>query len=255
MLRLTLLCTILAAAGCTETTAACPDPSHVRYADGRCGPPTDGGSSGVDAGAAGADAGDGDAGADECGGCATDEICRPDGQCVECIDSMDCAGGEICDISPGACVECVDNTTCPVERPTCDANACIAMCDRPLCSGRFPGTPACHPDTGGCVECDRANEATDCAGNSCDPSARTCTMTPLGSRGLCEPCVSDSECATFDDPRSPGSETIALRCVPTDWEPSGGAPAPAGSYCLPEASDSMLVGPTARRARRAARAR
>lgn len=240
MVRFTLLCSILAAAGCTETTAACPDESHVRYADGRCGPPPsdDGGGAGTDAGSATDDAG----GGDDCGGCAADELCRADGQCVECIGTMDCTGGEVCAISPGECVECVDNTTCPADRPTCDMNACTATCDRMLCSGRFSATPACDPDTGSCVPCDRANEAADCSGNSCDPDTLSCTAVALGSLDLCEPCISDSECGTFDDPRTGGIETITLRCVPTDWRPDAvAAPMPAGSYCLPDSGDPMLA--------------
>jgi len=242
-MRFISLCSLLALAGCTETTAACPDDSHVRYADGSCGPLDAGGASGVDGGEVTPDGGSDDAGeVDECGGCPSDLTCRPDGMCVECVAAENCTGGEVCDITPGDCVECVDNTTCPAERPTCDTNTCVAMCDRALCTERFAGTtPACNSDTGACVGCDRRMEGEDCGGTSCHPETRSCTTTAVRSVGMCEPCVSDSECAPLDLPGTATVETITQRCVPTDWRPMG-APGsmPAGSYCLPAFADAML---------------
>jgi len=180
------------------------------------------------------DAGDGGA----CGDCPTGQRCRPDGMCVECTSTADCTDGRVCDVVPGDCVECFEDTACPALRPTCEANSCASGCTAPRCAARFPGQPYRDEESGACVQCARATEATDCDGTSCHPDTRTCTTTPLASLGLCEPCVSDSECGTFDVPGTPAIETVTLRCVPTEFRPAEAtAPVPAGSYCLPQLAD------------------
>lgn len=221
-----LLALGLAASGCTETVAACTDPTHVRYADGTCGPP-DGGP-GVDASL---DAG-ADVGADVCGGCAgTLASCRTsDMRCVECLDDDDC-GIDMCDTGPGECVECMSSTDCSDPgAPTCTPDGeCAAGCTDLLCATNFnPGSPACDEDSGRCVACTPDSEADDCGGFSCDPTMLECTMTMRGSLLACQDCVSDTECSTL----TVASTTVAMRCVPGGW--GTGFAEPTGMHCLPD---------------------
>jgi hypothetical protein len=70
--------------------------------------------------------------------------------------------------------------------------------------------PACTPGT----------ERSSCPGTSCDPMTLTCTTILLASRGTCETCFSDSNCASMED-----------RCV---WMTYRGEPFPDKrmGFCL-----------------------
>lgn len=212
--------------------------------------------SGGDSGTGGeaGDSGNGGAGGTEpCGGDCTGAkpVCHaPTDTCVECTSSthcddaapvcdttsrtcVECTATEadacdgatpVCDPDTKACVECLGNESCTETTASlCDANNECAPCvDDGDCS-HLSGTGVC--DGGECVECTPANEMA-CGANSCNPATNRCTGTPRGTKGLCEPCLADSECIGGDqsDPEQ--------RCVSMQFK---GVPR-AGGFCLRRAS-------------------
>ena len=127
-----------------------------------------------------------------CGGAT--RFCSPDGDCVACVDDSACMNPNAarCDQTSYECDECDDNRQCD------DVTG-------------FPGTAnACF--MGACVDCTPESEDTTCPsdprGFSCDPTTNTCTTTEVGSRSVCETCITDSECGDDD-----GMPSDAHRCV------------------------------------------
>jgi hypothetical protein len=94
--------------------------------------------------------------------------------------------------------------------------ACTTDNNNADCS-HIPSRPQC--DAGLCVGCTVATEATNCGGNSCNPATRTCTTTPRLSRGVCQPCVADSECTPVDG--------ATHRCVRMNYQGTD-----LGGFCL-----------------------
>jgi len=193
-------------------------------------------------------------GSDPCGGACqgSTPLCDPDtAECVECTKSSHCAGPTpVCDTTTGTCVQCTatDSSACDGDTPVCDTTAsqCVAClatsdCSSPAaahcdtdtstcvaCTGpddcsHLSGTALC--DSGTCVECTVTDESA-CGANSCNPATKTCTQTPRGSVGTCEPCLADDECTggNQDDPDA--------RCVPMSFQ---GTPR-AGGFCLRRAA-------------------
>ncbi|MGB5811812.1 MAG: hypothetical protein WBG86_14840 [Polyangiales bacterium] len=118
--------------------------------------------------------------------------------CVQCTadDTRACTGDTpACDANANVCVGCVTTTDCTQpSAPRCDTenDVCIE-CQSPADCDHIPDAPIC--DEGTCVQCTPENEATDCEGNSCNPTTLTCTSTAIASLETCEACVSDTECA------------------------------------------------------------
>ncbi len=173
----------------------------------------------------------GDAGPDAAYGCAEGDPCPSHvpvcnaGLCIGCDGNEDCARfgeGSKCNAA-GACVTCLDASECASDQ-ACVAGTCAADCVAHAdCAGRAD-RPSCDVKTGDCVGCTPDSEEVACGLNSCDPSSLQCTSTPRGSRGLCMPCVADSECATIAD-------TGTLRCVELHYESAS-----RGRYCLVDRS-------------------
>ena len=88
-----------------------------------------------------------------------------------------------------------------------------------------------------CVECTPETEAETCPNDkSCNPRTKTCTETTVGSRGVCETCVADSECG--DRGRAGGR----YKCVPM-YYPNVETPLPRMTetgFCL-KSIDRMVV--------------
>ncbi len=136
-----------------------------------------------------------------------------------------CSGATpLCDTVSNTCVACLTNADCTdVAASVCNAGVCGGCADNTGCS-HLAGVPVCDTADSTCVECTTATESTNCSGNSCNPTTRECTTTAVGSLGVCETCVSDTECT-----QGGGS----LKCVGTDFSMSF-----HGNYCLREASGS-----------------
>lgn len=186
------------ALACTETVPLC----EAMPTDPRCTGPDAGGhdAGGDDGGADGAV--DGDAG--PCGGAcaAPTPLCREaDGTCVACLTDRDCTdlAAARCDTAAGACAPCDDSAQCAGRTGT------------EVCAGAGAGAAA-----GSCVEC-TGDDPSACGANVCDSRMSTCTTTPAGTTGLCQPCVSDAQCR-------PGQ-----LCIPMTF---GTPEVEVGLYCL-----------------------
>ena len=152
---------------------------------------------------------------DRCTPCPTDP--NGDATCETGMCGISCRAPYVFDDTSMSCVECAadDDCTDPAAS-TCDGGTCVACADSTDCA-HLTGTPVC--DGGTCVECTPA-DASECNGNSCDPSNNTCTTTPVGSVSACQPCVADSEC------------TADHACVPMMYD----AMARSTAFCLPMAN-------------------
>jgi hypothetical protein len=125
-------------------------------------------------------------------------LCHEEKGCVECLESTDCAGQtehKTCDPISNNCVECVDSTGCPtLLRSRCDDGTCRPCRFNDECS-HFRQYPICHYNK--CVAC---LSTKDCKGPGgelyvCDTKNQNCTATQAYTRGVCEPCSTDDECA------------------------------------------------------------
>ena len=189
-----------------------------------------------------------------CQPCYEDSHC-PDGvcdvmlhQCVQCKENSHCTDG-VCDTTADVCVACLADTDCTDGRCLVDPadsanNACVACLDLNDCTdpaasrcGASNTCEACVDDAdcadisnrcsaGVCVECTIATEATDCAGKSCDPATNACTTTDVGSVGVCEACVADSECETD------------YGCVPMNFDNMA-----LGGFCLKNSTAANCTAP------------
>ncbi|WP_158542599.1 hypothetical protein [Lujinxingia litoralis] len=119
--------------------------------------------------------------------------------CVQQTCSALCVPGyypceEGCDGPPGQCVECLENAHCTdPQAPVCQQGACTGCASNQDCAG-VEGKAICDVATGMCAEC-LPGQSEACGDFSCDPQTRECTTTELKSRGSCESCRSDDECA------------------------------------------------------------
>jgi hypothetical protein len=94
--------------------------------------------------------------------------------------------------------------------------------DAATCQPGTPGCVQCRPETeeADCralKSCDPATE--DCPGGACDPKLSTCARKLRGTLGICEPCVSDSECVADH------------RCIPMTFG-EGAEKKELGGFCL-----------------------
>jgi hypothetical protein len=112
-------------------------------------------------------------------------------------------------------VECRGNAEClDAQASLCSAqNECAPCADDADCS-HLQDLGQCVAGT--CRECTTESEATDCAGNVCDPTTYACTNLPIGNTGQLQTCVSDTQCATGN------------ACIPLNY-----MGAPHGNYCMP----------------------
>lgn len=175
-----------------------------------------------------------DAGADaspdsgECGGCFD-----PEPVCVEGLGCVPCAAGEdtyctdqmlVCKPDAMECVDCLQSSDCndPGAAHCNDSNECEACESSTDCDG-IEGLSVC--DAGQCVQCTPATESGECGDKSCDPATRTCTTTVVGSQGVCETCLADSECGDN------GTPSTSFRCVAMEYQ---GEPFPGDGtgFCL-----------------------
>jgi hypothetical protein len=146
-----------------------------------------------------------------CGDCTTRAHCLPyaalpscnlgTGACVACDipnDSADCADTPLTPVCNAnrQCVQCRTNNHCTsVAASRCNGDTC-AICMNDADCSHLSGTRRCFG--GMCRECAPATEATDCGTESCNPATRMCSGTVRNSRGVCESCVSDSDCSHAD---------------------------------------------------------
>lgn len=161
----------------------------------------------------------------ECTGEASHPACNPvSGACVACDatnEASDCADTPItprCSATQ-ECVECRGDTAsldCPSATASrCSRGACVGCTSNAHCN-HVPGRPHCSSGT--CVECSPATEATDCGSESCNPATRACSGIERNSRGVCQQCVSDSDCTQVGG---------TFRCIPMNYQG-----APRGGYCM-----------------------
>ena len=154
---------------------------------------------------------------DECGGCTGDTpVCATsDLTCVECLpDAVDA-----CDDAAPVCVNrvCVCEADSDCRAPdfaVCNTTTqkCVPCMNDADCTDirGLPNDTNICLDNGTCVDCTPDEEATTCEDNvSCNPQTNECTETEVGSLGVCQECVADSECG--DGTQQPSEEH---RCVP-----------------------------------------
>ncbi len=166
MIRVVLVATAVATAGCSEAFRFSEDAgaTDAGVDAGRCGLP-------------GACECDGDA------GCSSSRPrCGPDNRCVECLVAADCGTKGLCDSQTRRCVtSCVSSTECTAGiRDHCDDQRCLACETAIECSAP---TPFCDRPIGYCVGCTSDGQCAAPTGH-CDRRSGTCVA-----------CLSSSHCA------------------------------------------------------------
>jgi hypothetical protein len=176
--------------------------------------------------------------------------CRA-GECVACEheNAQHCAGvaeRPMCDVQR-RCVECLSDGDCPeASAPQCNGGSCGSCTGPAACTGRERATLCdrmAGSTRGHCVECTAADE-TPCEGKVCDVVSRVCTDRDPATRGICQDCVSDTECVTghrcvpmfFKDERRDKAYCLKLpSCDPpyasTPITRASLSGAPATQYC------------------------
>jgi hypothetical protein len=179
------------------------------------------------------------------GPCMTDLECSPEvcdvvnGLCVGCVDSEDCAMGQLCNMGTNSCYTgCMDNDDClPTEECDLFFGQCVSVTppdcqiDDDCSTGEYCNmeTQECTPiigciDDDGCMlfeECNLAtNECESTIENPCemDDDCDTGFYCDQGLGGSCEqigPCVADDDCAGVNEYCHQTSFTceIELECV------------------------------------------
>jgi len=171
----------------------------------------------------GGSGGDGGSGGtpDPCGGCEDDTpVCDEENlRCVQCLPGMEQACDAMAPVCDAASMTCVCNTdddctdrdlarcdTTDNECKPCTMDAQCAVVDIPT-----EGQNTC--DDGTCYDCTPATEAETCENNvSCNAITNTCTETEIGSLGVCEECVADSECGDGM------GASDAFKCILLDYQ-------------------------------------
>jgi len=116
-----------------------------------------------------------------CGDTCTDEkphCIEDEGTCVECTKHAHCE-------DPAKPV-CGLKNTCDPCRTNADCKDVLGLTDTPVCVNDLG-----LDDFGKCVGC---LTETDCGGNICDPTTKTCLDYPFRDKGVCAPCEHDLEC-------------------------------------------------------------
>ena len=129
--------------------------------------------------------------------------------CVECTGDTQCSGSKrFCDLGPKICVECLASANCTSPTaslclagtcsPCAANNDCSHIAGKGICTAALADADA-GAETGTCVECS-GTEYAACSGDAgtgrvCDSLTNTCSDELEHSAGLCQPCVSDAQCA------------------------------------------------------------
>ncbi|MGE5785032.1 MAG: hypothetical protein ACM3ZE_10590 [Myxococcales bacterium] len=243
---------LLNAIGCTNRADDCHmrkdcPPSHTSSSITEAGAGAGVGAGGV--GMGGSSATSENACARGCAGAAPAPHCQDPNHCVACVDNAQCGGASpVCAPTTHSCVGCLVDGDCKESsKPLCNTatNMCVACvkhldCKDALAARCNPSTGSCEPcatnadcehiaqrgicDERACVTCTPENETPCSTGGvqyTCDPTTRSCTQTPKGSRSTCQTCVADSDCGTIDGVPDPNSHCISLSFQG----------APIGRYC------------------------
>jgi len=139
-----------------------------------------------------------------CGDTCTDEkphCIEDEGTCVECTKHAHCE-------NPAKPV-CGLKNTCDPCRTNADCKDVLGLTDTPVCVNDLG-----LDDFGKCVGC---LTETDCGGNICDPTTKTCLELPFRKKSLCAPCEHDLECKVgeYCVPQVFGGTTIGNFCTQT----------------------------------------
>ncbi|QQR88847.1 MAG: hypothetical protein IPJ88_11490 [Myxococcales bacterium] len=115
----------------------------------------------------------------------------------ECVGNAGCMNAEAsrCELDGGVCTECINDLDC------------VHLSALPYC------------ESGQCVECRIATEASDCGGTFCSEEDFSCTQVSTGSKDVCESCTADNQCSA------------GRRCVSFTFDST-----PVGSFCFLHAS-------------------
>jgi hypothetical protein len=139
-----------------------------------------------------------------CGDTCTDEkphCIEDEATCVECTKHAHCE-------DPAKPV-CGLKNTCDPCRTNADCKDVLGLTDTPVCVNDLG-----LDDFGKCVGC---LTETDCGGNICDPTTKTCLDYPFRKKSLCAPCEHDLECKVgeYCVPQVFGGTTIGNFCTQT----------------------------------------
>ena len=139
-----------------------------------------------------------------CGDTCTDEkphCIEDEATCVECTKHAHCE-------NPAKPV-CGLKNTCDPCRTNADCKDVLGLTDTPVCVNDLG-----LDDFGKCVGC---LTETDCGGNICDPTTKTCLELPFRKKSLCAPCEHDLECKVgeYCVPQVFGGTTIGNFCTQT----------------------------------------
>ena len=151
-------------------------------------------------------------------------------QCVQCISSTDCLGGDnkICDTSNHVCTsgcasneECslTDNSFCNPETQLCEPCTTNDHCSH------LPNAPACN--NGLCVQCTPSSmdEVCDAQTPLCEPSLLMCVQcldnqdcnqsnaSLCNENNECAPCQIDADCGHLFDTGSLACDAVLGLCV------------------------------------------
>ncbi len=124
----------------------------------------------------------------------------------QCGSNADCASPSASRCSNNQCVRCEANADCSHidNTPGLAAGTLLGICD------------LSNPNGPQCVQC-TGSERQACGADVCDFKTAECSASsPVGSSGLCEPCVSDAQCEA------------AARCVQQTFAGSD-----VGAFCFP----------------------
>ncbi len=175
-----------------------------------CSGDDDSSGSGTDAGTDGGGPG-GDGGTDAtvvdaaedagpCGSCAAPTpVCREaDGTCVACVADGDCSGDTPrCDTATNECVACLDHEDCTDPAAAqCEDGACVPCSTSDHCAGTGGAVCDDSGETATCVECTDGDSSACGSSQTCNLLDGTCVDVAPGSRGSCESCTNDLQCAT-----------------------------------------------------------
>ncbi len=149
---------------------------------------------------------------EQCEGSAETPVCDTGSQrCVICNEDSECEdpAAAQCDSVTHECVGCTSDEHCETHGhlQACIGEICVEDCGPDKSCVGDPSRPACGKD-GLCVECTPSDESA-CDGRVCDPEEETCTERKQGSKGVCEPCIADSECGDEDE-----NPSATHRCIP-----------------------------------------
>lgn len=123
------------------------------------------------------------------------KVCDGLGNCVQCMQTSDCAAGQVCAATRRCQVALCTDVDCGGACPPClDGKKCLADVD---CA-----SAACDAASHVCV----ANECTDHRQDGLETDADC-------GGGICKPCELAKSCQVSSDCASMGCDALTLRCV------------------------------------------